>query len=232
MKILCCLILAALCAFAQLPKVESVTLEDSGSGPAVAVKVLLQNNSGKEITAYDITVTGVYADGKQATQETSVDLAWVLVNERLGWPLPPNSTFRPGESTTMSLSLPRSPTGLLASATAVVSTAVYADKSAAGKSAEIQQIAISRKNDAGLFRSLAGDLAELIAAPDSGKRFSELQANFAQRDGIEARRYLSVFRGVITPIAGDKERLKSAQQAYQARAEVLAEHAHIQGVQK
>jgi hypothetical protein len=231
-------------------QVKSVTCEPAGK--FLRVKVQLVNTSTQLITGYALAATAVFANGQMAHGEITADTAWVLVNERMGYPPASDEVFGPGQVTTPAIDvrieasadyrLGVSPSPKLSAAVMMVA---FADKTALGSEHAIAALAATRANEADEAEDLVADLDSLRGAPDIPAAVRELiskaqgkraEAALKYNDRLLAERRLSALQRYAVPIAGRPEDLPLVTKSWQIRSEVLREHASLRrtetGVEK
>src|SRR5208283_4885244 len=188
-------------------QVKSVTSEPAGN--FLRVKVELRNTSTQLITGYALAATVVFANGQMAHGEITADTAWVLVNERMGYPPASDEVFGPGQVTTPTID-------------------VRIEASAA--------LMGLRRNEADEATDLVADLDSFRGAPDIPAAVRELisnvqskgaAANLRGNDRQLAARRLSALQRYAVPIEEHPELLPLVTKSWQIRSEVLREHSSL-----
>ncbi len=226
---------------AKSVQVTSVTSEPAGN--FLRVKVELRNTSTQLITGYALAATVVFANGQMAHGEITADTAWVLVNERMGYPPASDEVFGPGQVTTPTIDVrieasadyrpSVSPPPKLSASVMMVA---FADKTALGSEQAIAALMGLRRNEADEATDLVADLDSFRGAPDIPAAVRELisnvqskgaAANLRDNDRQLAARRLSALQRYAVPIEEHPELMPLVTKSWQIRSEVLREHSSL-----
>jgi hypothetical protein len=250
----CAILGAAVCspfaaasdATGRFVRVESVT--SLRTGDFLRVTAQLVNTSELVITGYTLVATVTYGNGQQKQGMVRTDMAWVLVNEKMGYPPPRDEMFGPGQVKASSIDVPvgdgtESSSGISPAlrVSAVVTMVAFADKTAVGPEAEIAALVRMRVQGADEAGDLATDLATLREAKDTRAALGDLMAKARSakwaataggRDQQAAERRLSAMQRYAAPAAEHPEALPLAIKAWQMRNDLLREHSSLRRLEE
>lgn len=166
-----CFVVTAACASlwsnALSDRVSVRTDFDRSKGTAV---VWITNQSGKDITAYNVTTTTTYANGKQDTSSQMSDLLQAIISEQeLGRPLPRGGAFRDGQTRELQYTITTSLPDEVSGVNAVVDVVVYADNKAEVLNDEAFARIISFRRDAARTTTEAANIIKKHVADSQDK---------------------------------------------------------------
>ncbi len=231
-------------ATGRFVRVVSVTSERVGQ--SLRVTVQLANTSKQVITGFTLVATVTYGNGQQEQGAVTTDMAWVLINEKMGYP-PPDEVFGPGQVKASSIDVPidasmDSPPGVSPTPriSAVVTMVAFADKTAAGSEAAIAALMRMRAQEADEAGDLVADLAALRGVPDTRAAYSDLlakarsnreAANAGKGNRLLAEHRLSALQLYASPALEHPESLPRMIIAWQMRNDLLREHSSLRRIE-
>lgn len=209
---------------------------DGPAGRFIPVKVELANTSKQVITAYALTAEVTYVTGQQVRGEITRDMVSAVVNERMGYTPAPGVEFRAGGITTSTVQV-RVPAGLgepitISKVSVEVTMVAFGDGTAVGPEEAVARLAATRASEASEAREMAESLAGVQGAADIPAAIRELIARAsdserAAADRQQAQRRSAALRAYAAPLAEHPDQLTPYLKGWQARAEVLGEHASL-----
>jgi len=225
----------------NLVHIQSVATEPAGQ--FVRVKVELLNSGQQVITAYALAVSVTFAGGYERQGSITRDMVSSLVNESMGYPLPNEKTFGPGRIAVSTVDVPAAGASAasqvnlrVVSATATVTMAAFADKTACGSAQAVARLMATRSNQADEAKEVAADFAELQGHSDAADAVRHLllkadarkaEVGLSEPDRLAAERHVSALHTYVMPATDHPEGIPGMAKAWQIRSELLREHSSL-----